>query len=80
MQVTVVRRGQRQEISTFDLLVGDILLFGYGDILPVDGVLVEGNCIRYASLFMYEHIKPVSLIVKDWDLSQSFCSLNYKLA
>lgn len=46
MQVTVVRAGQRQEISTFDLLVGDILLFGYGDILPVDGVLIQGNLIR----------------------------------
>ena len=46
LQVTVIRNGTRQEISTFDLLVGDILLFGYGDILPVDGVLMSGSLIR----------------------------------
>ena len=46
VQVTVVRNGTRQEISTFDLLVGDILLFGYGDILPVDGVLMSGSLLR----------------------------------
>ena len=44
--MTVIRAGQRQEISTFDLLVGDVLLFGYGDILPVDGVLLDGSLIR----------------------------------
>ena len=48
VQVTVVRNSARQEISIFDLLVGDILLFGYGDILPVDGVLMSGSLIRSA--------------------------------
>ena len=44
--MTVIRDGKKQEISNFDLLVGDILLFGYGDILPVDGVLISGNQLR----------------------------------
>ena len=48
-QVTVTRGGQQQEISGFDLLVGDVLQFGYGDILPVDGFLIQGNNVRCAS-------------------------------
>jgi hypothetical protein len=31
----------------FDLLVGDVLFVGYGDILAVDGILIEGNSIRW---------------------------------
>ena len=48
MQVTVVRNGQTEEISTADLLVGDVMLMGTGDILPADGLLFQGNDIRQA--------------------------------
>ena len=47
MQVTVLRDGRQQEMSVFDLLVGDILYVGYGDILAVDGILIDGNSIRW---------------------------------
>lgn len=33
-------------MSVFDLLVGDLVLVEAGDILPVDGVLVEGSDIK----------------------------------
>ena len=46
LQVTIVRNGKQQEVSTADLVVGDVLLFGYGDILAVDGVLIQGDNIR----------------------------------
>lgn len=46
MQVTVLRDGRTQEISTFDLLVGDVLLVDTGDILAADGMLAQGNDLR----------------------------------
>ena len=48
LQVTVVRNGQTEEISTADLLVGDVMLMDTGDILPADGLLFQGNDIRQA--------------------------------
>ena len=46
VQVTVMRSGETGEISTADLLVGDVMLLSTGDILPADGLLFEGNDIR----------------------------------
>lgn len=40
--VVVVRLGQRMMVSIYDLLVGDLMLVETGDILPADGVLLEG--------------------------------------
>ena len=47
-QVTVVRDGQRREVGSGELLVGDIMLLATGDILPADGMLFEGVDIRRA--------------------------------
>ena len=44
----MVRSGETGEISTADLLVGDVMLLSTGDILAVDGLLFEGNDIRRA--------------------------------
>lgn len=45
-QVTVLRDGGVEDISVFDLLVGDVMLFETGDIVPADGVIITGNTIR----------------------------------
>lgn len=45
-QVTVLRDGEVKDISIFDLLVGDVMLFETGDIVPADGVIITGNTIR----------------------------------
>ena len=48
----MLRDGRQQEMSMFDLLVGDVLYVGYGDILVVDGILIDGNnirCLTYSS-------------------------------
>lgn len=44
----MVRDGQRQEVGSTELLVGDVMLLSTGDILPADGMLFEGNDIRHA--------------------------------
>ena len=46
-QVRVVRGGKERSISTYDLLVGDVLLIDTGDILPADGLLFESSNLRY---------------------------------
>lgn len=46
MQVTVLRDGEVKDISIFDLLVGDVMLFETGDIVSADGVIITGNTIR----------------------------------
>jgi len=44
--INVVRDGKQQVISIFKLLVGDIVEISVGDILPADGVLLQGNDLK----------------------------------
>lgn len=46
LQVTVTRDGATQQISVYDLLVGDVMQVETGDILAADGVLFKGNNVR----------------------------------
>ena len=43
---TVIRNGKSQSIISDDLLVGDLIKINYGDVLPADMLLVEGNGIK----------------------------------
>lgn len=45
-EVKVIRSGTIQEISVYDLLVGDIALLETGDMVPVDGIFIEGHNMR----------------------------------
>lgn len=47
----MVRNGQNQEINTSAIVVGDVMLLEMGDILPADGLLFEGNDIRWAAVY-----------------------------
>ena len=44
--VKVIRSGRSQEMSVYDLLVGDVMHLEPGDLIPVDGVLVDGDGVR----------------------------------
>jgi Ca2+-transporting ATPase len=44
--VKVVRAGKTSEISVFDLMAGDVIHLEPGDLVPVDGVLVEGFNVK----------------------------------
>lgn len=46
IQVRVVRDSKERSISTFDLLVGDVVMVETGDILPADGLLFQGDEIK----------------------------------
>jgi Ca2+-transporting ATPase len=43
--VKVIRSGKPSSISIHDILVGDVLILEQGDVIPVDGVLVEGHAV-----------------------------------
>jgi len=41
-QVKVIRSGKTVKISIYDVLVGDVMVIEQGDVLPVDGVYIDG--------------------------------------
>ncbi|XP_049623426.1 plasma membrane calcium-transporting ATPase 3 isoform X1 [Suncus etruscus] len=43
---TVIRNGQLLQIPVAALVVGDIAQVKYGDLLPADGVLIQGNDLK----------------------------------
>ncbi|XP_056311726.1 plasma membrane calcium-transporting ATPase 1a isoform X3 [Danio aesculapii] len=43
---TVVRGGQVIQIHVAEIVVGDIAQIKYGDLLPADGVLIQGNDLK----------------------------------
>jgi len=43
VQITVMRSSRTQQVSTHDLVVGDIVMLSTGDILPADGVILGRN-------------------------------------
>lgn len=43
---TVLRGGQVIQIPVADIVVGDVAQIKYGDLLPADGVLIQGNDLK----------------------------------
>jgi Ca2+-transporting ATPase len=44
--IKVTRSGRKCEISVFDVVVGDMVNLEPGDVIPVDGILVQGHGVR----------------------------------
>ncbi|CDO99120.1 unnamed protein product, partial [Coffea canephora] len=44
--VEVVRNGRRQQISIFEIVVGDVVRLKIGDQVPADGLFLEGHSLR----------------------------------
>ena len=42
----LIRKGQPEDHISDDLLVGDLIMINYGDILPADVLLIDGNGIK----------------------------------
>ncbi|XP_031273021.1 putative calcium-transporting ATPase 13, plasma membrane-type [Pistacia vera] len=45
IQIEVVRNGRRQQISIFDIVVGDIICLKIGDQVPADGLFLDGHSL-----------------------------------
>ncbi|KAF5738869.1 calcium-transporting ATPase 12 plasma membrane-type [Tripterygium wilfordii] len=46
IKVDVVRDGRRQQISIFDILVGDIVFLNIGDQVSADGLFLDGHSLQ----------------------------------
>ncbi|KAF8430389.1 E1-E2 ATPase-domain-containing protein [Tirmania nivea] len=44
--IQVVRSGKTQDISVYDLLVGDVVCINQGDLIPADGIIIESNEVK----------------------------------
>lgn len=44
--VKVIRSGKTSELSVFDIMSGDVLHLEPGDLLPVDGILIQGYDVK----------------------------------
>jgi P-type Ca2+ transporter type 2C len=44
--VKVIRSGKSQEISVYDMLAGDVAHLEPGDIIPCDGIFIDGHNVR----------------------------------
>lgn len=44
--VNVIRSGKSREISVFDILVGDVMHLEPGDLIPVDGIFIDGHNVK----------------------------------
>jgi len=44
--IQVVRSGKTQDISVYDILVGDVVCINQGDLIPADGIIIESNEVK----------------------------------
>jgi Ca2+-transporting ATPase len=44
--VKAIRSGKSQEISVHDIMVGDVLHLETGDVIPVDGIFIQGHGVK----------------------------------
>lgn len=44
--VKVIRSGKTAEVSTYDIIVGDVMCLEPGDMIPADGILIDGHGIK----------------------------------
>lgn len=44
--IKVIRSGKTREISVHDVLAGDVVLLEPGDMVPVDGIFIEGHGVK----------------------------------
>ena len=44
--IQVVRSGKTQDISIYDILVGDVVCINQGDLIPADGIIIESNEVK----------------------------------
>ncbi|KAK0607868.1 hypothetical protein LWI29_021741 [Acer saccharum] len=46
IQIEVIRKGRHQQISIFEIVVGDVICLKIGDQIPTDGLFLEGHSLQ----------------------------------
>ncbi|KAL3569085.1 hypothetical protein D5086_028975 [Populus alba] len=61
ISVQVIRDGRRQEISIYDLVVGDVVQLSIGDIVPADGIYISGYSLVIDESSLSGESEPVNI-------------------
>ncbi|WOK91558.1 hypothetical protein Cni_G00249 [Canna indica] len=61
ISVTVVRDGHRQDVSIFDIVVGDVIFLKIGDQVPADGVFLQGHSLQIDESSMTGESHPIDV-------------------
>lgn len=61
ISVQVTRDGRRQQVSIYDLVVGDIVHLSIGDQVPADGLFISGYCLQIDESSLSGEIDPVDV-------------------
>ena len=67
--VKILRDGETRQVPTTELVVGDIMFVSMGDVIPCDGVLVEGHYVKTDESSMTGESDQ---IIKETDVSKDF--------
>ncbi|CAK7339346.1 unnamed protein product [Dovyalis caffra] len=59
--VQVTREGSRQKVSIFDLVVGDVVHLSIGDVVPADGILIQGHRLSVDESSLSGESEPVNI-------------------
>ncbi|KAK8098624.1 putative calcium P-type ATPase [Apiospora kogelbergensis] len=69
--VRAVRSGQTVEVSVFDIMAGDVVHLEPGDLIPVDGILIQGYNVKsvggdevYAAIENGENLKKADPFIQ----------------
>ncbi|KAK0608895.1 hypothetical protein LWI29_037649 [Acer saccharum] len=46
IQIELIRKGRRQQISIFEIVVGDVICLKIGDQIPADGLFLDGHLLQ----------------------------------
>ncbi|CAN1256210.1 Putative calcium-transporting ATPase 11, plasma membrane-type [Linum perenne] len=61
ISIHVTRDGRKQEVSIFDLVVGDIVQLSIGDVVPADGVFISGYSLVIDESSLSGESEPVNI-------------------
>ncbi|GMI77132.1 autoinhibited Ca2+-ATPase 11 [Hibiscus trionum] len=61
ISVQVTRDGRRQQVSIYDLVVGDVVHLGIGDQVPADGLFVSGYSLQIDESSLSGETDPVDI-------------------
>ncbi|XP_050230479.1 calcium-transporting ATPase 4, plasma membrane-type-like [Mercurialis annua] len=61
ISVQVIRDGRTQEISIYDLVIGDVVQLSTGDIVPADGIYISGYSLVIDESSLSGESEPVNI-------------------
>lgn len=61
INIQVTRDGRKQEISIYDLVVGDVVQLSIGDIVPADGIYISGYSLVIDESSLSGESEPVNV-------------------